>query len=555
MTPCCCSSSWYGAASTSCRGKRWPPSSSTSQAVDRFVDDSGRDLAAVEPWIAGLKPDDPSALRQAKEHLGALARRLADLSIALNRERVAALQDMDGRATGLLARFLATMAGVVIAGEVLVGLLVQATRLQDRHLRQSRRAELRAAEAEQDLRIVIDALPAIVSATDREGRRLFANRFHASFFGSGPAPAEARDAPAFREEATVDGRGETRVLLATEVPVVASDGSIDRTVRIALDITARKRAEDRVRYLAERDVLTGLPNRATLMTQLEALLARDPGREPLALLLVDLDDFKAVNDTLGHAAGDALLMQWTERLRAFLVGRDALACRLGGDEFAVLATSVVTEAQALELAEQLQQRLAEHFVVSGTTVRVGASIGIAMAPQDGSTAPELLRHADVALYAAKRSGRRRSQLFTGALATHHQHRKLLEAGLRDALGGVAGLWLEYQPKHELASGRLAGFEALLRWTHPSLGPIAPALFISVAEETGLIGAVGRWVIDQTIRQIARWDRDGSAPASRSPSTSRLPSSSTATSSRRPWRPSRRPGSRRRGSRSRSPRPP
>lgn len=484
-------------------------------AIDRFVANSQHDLAAVEPLMARLEPDDLSALPEIMRHLGRFARRLADLSTAIHRERTAAVQETDARGAELLERFVATLLGVVATGAVLVVLLVQAVRLQERHLHQSRCAERRAAEAERDLRAVIDALPAAVAAIDRQGRYLFINQLHATFYGPaacGPAepctPGEPRDTPTFHERLVIDESGASRVLLATEVPLTGAGGALDRTVRIALDITERKRAEDRVRFLAERDALTGLPNRASLMAQLEAQLARQPEPSSLALLLVDLDDFKGVNDTFGHAAGDTLLLHWADRLQAFLGEAGGLACRLGGDEFAILATGLGGKDAALDLAERLGQRLAQPFLVAGTTVQMSASIGIAVAPEDGSLAADLLRHADVALYAAKRSGRRRAQLFTGELAAQHQHRKLLEVSLRQALAGEPGLRLDYQPKRALEDGELVGFEALLRWDHPRFGPLAPAVFVPTAEETGLIGALGAWVIEETLHQIARWDKEG-----------------------------------------------
>jgi diguanylate cyclase (GGDEF)-like protein len=249
-----------------------------------------------------------------------------------------------------------------------------------------------------------------------------------------------------------------------------------------------------VRYLAERDALTGLPNRASLMAELERCLAGDLERAPLALLLVDLDDFKGINDTFGHAAGDALLVAWAERLRAFLPEHEGLGCRLGGDEFAVLARSPAGKGAALKVGEQLRRHLMAPFVIAGTRVEISATIGIAVAPADGRAAAELLRHADLALYAAKRGGRRRARLFTDELAREQERRKAIEAGLRDALAGEPGLRLEYQPKRALAGGELVGVEALLRWDHPRLGPVPPGEFVPVAEETGLIGPLGAWVI-------------------------------------------------------------
>jgi len=264
-------------------------------------------------------------------------------------------------------------------------------------------------------------------------------------------------------------------------------------------------AADALAHQALHDALTGLPNRTLLHDRLEhtlRLVERDAS--PLALLLLDLDRFKMVNDTLGHHAGDALLRQVAARMQGALRTSDTVA-RLGGDEFAVLLPGT-DRAGAVRATRTLLTALAAPATVEGQTVHIGASIGVALAPAQGSEAAVLLRHADVAMYVAKRGG-------SGYAVYDPQHdgynagSLMRAAELRQALD-TNGLVLHYQPTVDMGTGRATGVEALVRWAHPTHGLLAPDQFIPLAEQTGLIVPLTRWVLEQALAQHAAWTRAG-----------------------------------------------
>jgi diguanylate cyclase (GGDEF)-like protein len=266
------------------------------------------------------------------------------------------------------------------------------------------------------------------------------------------------------------------------------------------------RALRQVTHLATHDLLTGLPNRALLFDRMDVALAtarREP-RSTLATFCLDLDRFKEVNDTLGHASGDALLRQVAARLRAELRDSDTLA-RLGGDEFAIVQVRLNNPHSAETLAQRLIGRLEEPFDLGRHQVRIGVSIGIALAGGRDRVAPaELLRDADTALYAAKREGRGNFRFFAEEMNLALRERRALEADLRDALG-TGQFELYYQPQVSLPDGRVTGVEALLRWNHPQRGFVLPDRFIPLAEEIGLLPQIGAWVLREACTQALRWD--------------------------------------------------
>jgi len=270
------------------------------------------------------------------------------------------------------------------------------------------------------------------------------------------------------------------------------------------DVTERRQAESRISYMATHDPLTDLPNRSFLRDRLSQLLlaaAKEEAGSILALLLLDLDRFKEVNDTLGHAAGDRLLGMVAERLRN-LVGRDDLVARLGGDEFAILHS-----AQNAEAAAQLSQRMIDALIMpydlEGHQANIGASIGISLAPTDGLDSEVLLRCADLALYRAKSRGRGGFVFFASEMTAAAQHRRVIELELRDAL--IHGQFeAYYQPQFNAQTGQVSGAEALIRWHHPERGIVGPGEFISIAEEVGLIVPIGEWILRQACREAARW---------------------------------------------------
>jgi diguanylate cyclase (GGDEF)-like protein/PAS domain S-box-containing protein len=273
-----------------------------------------------------------------------------------------------------------------------------------------------------------------------------------------------------------------------------------------MDVTEKRQAEARIAHMAHHDALTGLPNRVLFHERLDEALQRlGRDRERLAILYLDLDLFKNVNDGLGHPAGDKLLVAVAERLRTCLRISDIVA-RFGGDEFAVLQIGLAGPHEAGILAERIVTLLSEPYDIEGQQVVIGASVGIALAPADGETAEQLLVNADMALYQAKEDGRRTFCFFQPGMGASLRAHYTLGLDLRKAL--AAGEFeLYYQPLVTLETGVISGFEALLRWHHPSRGMVAPAKFISLAEETGLIVPIGEWVLQQACAEAATWPDD------------------------------------------------
>lgn len=276
--------------------------------------------------------------------------------------------------------------------------------------------------------------------------------------------------------------------------------------------TLRQREVD-LEFQAFHDPLTGLANRKLLIDRANHILARARRPGQVIMLLADLDDFKAVNDTLGHQAGDALLVSLADRLRAVVRPEDTVA-RLGGDEFAVLLDDVNTLTDARLVADRIGDALLRPFDLSGIPTVIGASIGIATVGT-GSTSETLLREADIAMYAAKNGGKGRFAVFAGELAAAGVDRVQLKTDLADAVRRDE-LSLKYQPILDLKTGRLCGVEALLRWSHPTRGQIEPDAFVPLAEATGAIWPIGRWVLHQACAQAGRWHKQ--RPAGVSPLT-------------------------------------
>jgi len=278
---------------------------------------------------------------------------------------------------------------------------------------------------------------------------------------------------------------------------------IDGIVLNGRDVTDRRRLERSLRHQARHDHLTGLPNRAMLMERLGEALGTLAGT-PVALLFLDLDDFKDVNDSLGHEAGDQLLVAAAERLGAAVRHGD-LAARIGGDEFAVLLPDVVGETDALEVAHRVIESLSRPLVVAGREMSCAVSVGVALDYDRSSTPEVLLRNADVAMYRAKDRGKGRVECFEEHLHTSAFHRFEVRTELQRALEADE-LRLHYQPIVDLGTGEIVGAEALVRWQHPHKGLLGPVEFIPVAEATGLIVGLGRWVLGEATRQAGAWRR-------------------------------------------------
>jgi diguanylate cyclase (GGDEF)-like protein/PAS domain S-box-containing protein len=279
---------------------------------------------------------------------------------------------------------------------------------------------------------------------------------------------------------------------------VAFDGR-DAFMVAVVDITERRKAEARIAYMAHHDGMTSLPNRELFQERLKQALKTD---KPVAVLCIDLDLFKNVNDSLGHPIGDRLLKLVAERLRAQVRGNN-LAARLGGDEFAVILSSDVSPNEASDFAARLIKLLSAAYEIDGNEVVIGASIGIALSPGDGDTSEELMRNADLALYRAKQDGGGLHRFFEREMDRQAQLRRDMELDLRRAFGN-GEFELHYQPLVDIATDRISGFEALLRWRHPEKGMISPADFIPVAEDIGLIVSIGEWVLREACNEAVKW---------------------------------------------------
>ncbi len=286
-------------------------------------------------------------------------------------------------------------------------------------------------------------------------------------------------------------------------------GAVDYYIGIFSDISEQKASAQRIHQLAYFDVLTGLPNRALLLDRCELALARSARAvQRMAVMFLDLDRFKHINDSLGHPVGDALLQAVARRLRETLREPDTIA-RLGGDEFVVLLESIGTPADAEVVARRIVDAFREPFRLDGHTLSVGTTVGVSLYPDHGHDVTSLFKYADLALYRAKESGRGDYRFFEARFTEAAEHRMRLESELRMALER-GQLQLHYQPVFRLRDGQLAGCEALLRWQHPELGSVSPAQFIPVAEDSGLIVPIGAWVLQQACGQARQWMEAGLA---------------------------------------------
>jgi diguanylate cyclase (GGDEF)-like protein len=268
------------------------------------------------------------------------------------------------------------------------------------------------------------------------------------------------------------------------------------------DITERTRADEKIAHMAHYDALTDLPNRMLFRERLEQALRAIRPDEQLAVMYIDIDEFKSVNDALGHQIGDELLKAIAERLR-LCVGQTGVAARLGGDEFAVIQTAIRSHTETMQLLAAIYREIREPVDCCGHLITTDASIGIALAPGDGLDLDQLLRNADLALYGAKSDGRRTYRFFEAGMDARAKERRSLELELRQALAD-GGFELHYQPLLHLEDGTVSCCEALLRWRHPERGMISPADFIPVAEDTGLINDLGHWVLNTACREAVNW---------------------------------------------------
>ncbi len=419
-----------------------------------------------------------------------------------------------------------SLSGALVSGIILIILLV-------RSIGSSKRAQRSADEARVELEAVMNALPLSVDVVDRDGRFLLANacaldargiRDEQSWFGQRPDEVgQTAMIDDLNQEVLSNGQTlaskeikverpdhEAQTWLVSKVPLLGRIGDIKKIITVGVDITEQKAAECRIRYLAHHDALTGLPNRAYLQEHLAAALGRceRQGRQ-LALLSLDFDRFKEVNDRFGHEAGDRFLIKASDLLKACMPP-SAVVARLGGDEFAVVQECVAGQSEVQALAVELLHAFKEPVEIGEqhwfSTVSIGATLSTSFEVDQQL----LMKHADLALYEAKEKGGNAVCFYDPAMRMRHRHRFGLQQDLRAAIV-KDDLALYYQPKIRLLDGKLTGFEALLRWRHPTKGAIEPSVFIPAAEDCDLIDSLGEWVLNKACAQLALWLERGFDP--------------------------------------------
>jgi diguanylate cyclase (GGDEF)-like protein/PAS domain S-box-containing protein len=378
---------------------------------------------------------------------------------------------------------------------------------------------------------IIDTTPILINATDRNGKFLFLNSYQAALFGRDPDELVGKSIADIMEPDLVEremrrnniilesgvtipnfeekfvSKGVELIFHCNKSPLLNKDNQAIGILTTGLDITARKFAEQHRTHLALHDMLTGLPNRTLLAQWLRtAIDDSNSSKRGAALLLLDLDRFKVINDTRGHQTGDVLLRQVAERIISGL-DSNGFAARIGGDEFAIVLQNLDDNSSVAAICTRLLAKIGEPYTIGGVEQLIGASIGVAMIPEDGTSPDELLRLADLAMYEAKSSGRNCFCFFSPQMNHIAQMNAGIEADLREALNNDQ-LFLEYQPIVDTNTGAYVGLEALVRWNHPVRGRLVPADFIKVANDSGLIGRIGAWVVEAVCRQIAAFTQQG-----------------------------------------------
>jgi diguanylate cyclase (GGDEF)-like protein len=399
---------------------------------------------------------------------------------------------------------------------VIAGLLVRRDRLTDQRLTAERR----------QLSIAVNNIPQGLVLYDASARIIICNQPYLDMFGLSPEVAKPgctmqRLIAHRKETGSFDGDvdafcnaiiqsvslGKATRQIA-EAPGGRAIEIINRPLKsggwVATieDITQRRRAEEKIAHLAHYDGLTELPNRILFRERLEQSLQAIRPDEQLAVLYIDIDEFKSINDALGHPVGDELLKAAAERLRDCL-GETDVAARLGGDEFAVIQAAIKELSETTALVDRIHAAIRQPFECMGHLITTDASIGIALAPGDGVDLDQLLKNADLALYGAKGDGRRTYRFFEAGMEHRAKARRSLELELRQAIGD-GGFEAHYQPVVNLEDGKVSSCEALLRWRHPERGMISPAEFIPVAEDSGLINELGLWVLNTACTEAAAW---------------------------------------------------
>ncbi|WP_245334044.1 putative bifunctional diguanylate cyclase/phosphodiesterase, partial [Bradyrhizobium guangdongense] len=393
--------------------------------------------------------------------------------------------------------------------------------------------ERRNLEQERDrnhtfLREIIDHIPSQITVKDAQTRQyLLINRTAEQQFGQsreaivGKTPFDLYPDEAARLVTEDDSRAlqaadglfkdehpwrsqtkGLRYITSTRIGIRDKSGEPRYLISVVEDVTERRYADEKIAHMAHYDALTDLPNRTLLREQIERELAKIAGGDQFALLYIDIDEFKGINDSLGHHVGDELLKSIAGRIRGCLKQGDLIA-RLGGDEFAVIQTGIQSSDEVVSFVKRIYGVIRQPYHCLGHQLSTDASIGIALAPQDGSDLDQLVKNADLAMYGAKAEGRRTHRFFEPEMDASAKARLSMEQDLRQALVD-GGFEIHYQPLVDLRSGEVSGCEALLRWRHPERGMVSPAEFIPVAEDTGLITELGDWVLRMACNEAATW---------------------------------------------------
>ena len=384
--------------------------------------------------------------------------------------------------------------------------------------------------SEERFRLIAENVSDLIAMVDTKGRRVYNSPSYQALFGDMPLlpgsssfeqihlDDRAQVIQVFQETVTTGtGRqAQFRFLLpGGGIRFIESQGNVFRNPRgevhgvviVSRDITERLSADERLRHMAHHDLLTELPNRLLLQDRLEqAVLRSQRSHDKVAVVFIDLDNFKHINDSYGHALGDGLLREVATRLKSCVRNEDTVA-RQGGDEFIVLLATVGNRANVATICRKIQDSLSRPIRIDSHDLRITASMGAAVYPDDTGSVEGLLRHADTAMYAVKKHMKNGYNFFTSDMESVIRHRLDLDKGLRHALD-MDEFRLEYQPIVHLADGRLTGVEALIRWQHPTRGLLAPMQFIPYAEENGMIVAIGEWVLQKACQQLKSWQNQG-----------------------------------------------
>jgi diguanylate cyclase (GGDEF)-like protein/PAS domain S-box-containing protein len=457
--------------------------------------------------------------------------------ITAHQDRECRLSALDAGATDFLqspvshVEFCKRAMSLLTKNEKSVNLRKRASEIERKHAALAETVDQDVPASKSMLEQIIDTIPIMINATDRAGQCLFTNAYQSALFDKTPdqmvgenfsellgpelaANSERRNnivlkseqpIPHYEEKFTSDGV--ELIFHCNKSPLLNHKGETIGVLTTAVDITARKFAEEHRTHLALHDMLTGLPNRALLAEKVRKAIdnCKKTGQEA-ALLLLDLDRFKVINDTRGHHSGDTLLREVADRLIE-IIGPDDFAARIGGDEFAIILGKVDGADSINSRCTKILKAINQPYSISGVEQVIGASIGVSLIPTDGSEYEELLRLADLAMYDAKANGRNCYRFFSEGMNQIAQADAALEIELRDAINQNQFV-LEYQPIVNAKTLNYVGLEALIRWEHPTRGRLLPIQFIRVAEDSGIMDGLGKWVIAEVCRQIRQFADEG-----------------------------------------------